>query len=344
MRRSAVRESYPSSATATATAGAGGGAGAGAALEAPFWIPQGGAMAGAKDGLDLLGADIEQFLATRLATTPATTATTTIPTVPFLPSTDVSRPVSQWSQCPVENTTTPTPTRCQIFVESGTGTTALFLHRYFQRKQQQQSFAESVSGNSSSSGGGSVSRGGGGDGDGDAAESTMSNISVTVTAVPCVMSPADLLSNMRTILRSVKHGDGPGKGIVEHDAKDFPAILTLPVPGYNMNSDVDIEPLKKEKFVPFGTPQTSHLAIWKYLTAETGIVFDLLYAPKAFEQIFRLWDEEHYQSFAHTNKKIIHKDYEDNNDGSMLYIYVHCGGAEGNASQLNRYKYLKLMN
>lgn len=66
---------------------------------------------------------------------------------------------------------------------------------------------------------------------------------------------------------------------------------------------------------PFGRPATQYLTLWQELRAATGIEFDLLYDPKGWLTLLR-----------------------DAPDRPV--IYLHCGGVEGNASMLARYRRL----
>jgi 1-aminocyclopropane-1-carboxylate deaminase/D-cysteine desulfhydrase-like pyridoxal-dependent ACC family enzyme len=78
----------------------------------------------------------------------------------------------------------------------------------------------------------------------------------------------------------------------------------------------------------FGKPSKAHYDIWNTLrTMTNGIEFDLLYAPRAFEILL---SQGILQSILPTDK-----DYN--------IIYYHCGGVEGNQSQLKRYEYLRII-
>ena len=79
----------------------------------------------------------------------------------------------------------------------------------------------------------------------------------------------------------------------------------------------------------FGQPSIRHYEIWQRLQASTGCDFDLLYAPRAFE-IMLSCAADSSQSLG---------GFEDD----VNVLYYHCGGVEGNRSQLQRYKYLKLI-
>ena len=75
----------------------------------------------------------------------------------------------------------------------------------------------------------------------------------------------------------------------------------------------------------FGEPSSEHYSIWLRLQEEIGVEFDLIYSPRAFELLLdsfennaRLWE-------------------------NCNILYYHCGGVEGNKSQLGRYRYKGLL-
>lgn len=74
------------------------------------------------------------------------------------------------------------------------------------------------------------------------------------------------------------------------------------------------------KWIPYGHLHKEIYQTWRYLEAQTDIAFDLTYAPSAWRQLLL-----HWKSCSHENT--VDK-----------YIYLHCGGVEGNTSQLSRYK------
>ena len=95
---------------------------------------------------------------------------------------------------------------------------------------------------------------------------------------------------------------------ISDNNKIFPTIL------YDDNND------KKRVFAK---PYTEHYNIWYEMYQQTNILFDLLYFPRAFEILLN--NEEYW--------------YDEN----IQMVYYHCGGLEGNDSQLDRYKYLKII-
>lgn len=78
----------------------------------------------------------------------------------------------------------------------------------------------------------------------------------------------------------------------------------------------------------FAKPYKDHLDIWKHIKLDSGIdTFDLVYAPRAFEILL---SKSYYNDNQYTS-------LFDTDDYNLLYY--HCGGIEGNESQLQRYKY-----
>lgn len=75
----------------------------------------------------------------------------------------------------------------------------------------------------------------------------------------------------------------------------------------------------------FAKPYLDHYNIWKTIQSDSGLDFDLIYAPRAFEVILKHM----------TNDGSYWRDYK--------LLYYHCGGTEGNDSQLQRYSYSKII-
>ena len=152
-------------------------------------------------------------------------------------------------------------------------------------------------------------------------------IPIEVVAIPCVGNSANLLQQM-TALDSVSGGHGI-----------YPVILNS-VKGrtidYDCHNNGTIE-IGKENIASgnqdftnrsdriFGEPYTEHYNIWLRLKKEIDVEFDLIYSPRAFELLLdsfennaRLWE-------------------------NCNILYYHCGGVEGNDSQLGRYRYKGLL-
>lgn len=82
---------------------------------------------------------------------------------------------------------------------------------------------------------------------------------------------------------------------------------------------------------PFAKPNKVHLSIWEELRSQTGIEFDLIYAPRTFELL------THQGGSVGKNAPSLEYFLPEAN-----LIYYHCGGVEGNESQLSRYLTLGL--
>ena len=154
---------------------------------------------------------------------------------------------------------------------------------------------------------------------------TNCTISIEVIAIPCVGDSANLLQQM-TALDSVSGRYGI-----------YPLILNS-VKGQKKNSrmndnmEMDYNNIMNDSqdFVnrsdgKFGEPSSEHYRIWLRLQEEIGVEFDLIYSPRAFELLLDSFDN---------NARL----WENCN-----ILYYHCGGVEGNKSQLGRYRYKGLL-
>lgn len=77
----------------------------------------------------------------------------------------------------------------------------------------------------------------------------------------------------------------------------------------------------------FAKPNKDHLRIWETLREQSGIEFDLIYAPRAFEVLLSQQSGNLMDIYPTCN-----------------VIYYHCGGVEGNESQLDRYRSMDLIS
>lgn len=90
--------------------------------------------------------------------------------------------------------------------------------------------------------------------------------------------------------------------------------------------------LQPQEIWSFAKPSKNHLEIWNRLQQESGIyTFDVIYTPRAMEILLS-------NSYKHPNDNRLLSLFQDNN---YNIIYYHCGGNEGNQSQLERYKDIK---
>ena len=152
-------------------------------------------------------------------------------------------------------------------------------------------------------------------------------ISIEVVAIPCVGNSANLLQQM-TALDSVsgRHGIYPVilnsvKGqTIDCDSRDNG---TIQIDNENIINNNQDRMNRSDRI--FGEPYTEHYDIWLRLKKEIDVEFDLIYTPRAFELLL--------DSFEN-NAKL----WE-----SCNILYYHCGGVEGNDSQLGRYRYKGLL-
>jgi 1-aminocyclopropane-1-carboxylate deaminase/D-cysteine desulfhydrase-like pyridoxal-dependent ACC family enzyme len=138
---------------------------------------------------------------------------------------------------------------------------------------------------------------------------------VEVVAVSCVMSPEQLMKAMEDVLG------------IDSDCRstynEMHALSVLPYPAQLLQKF-------NNKRRVFGQPVREHYELWRMLIDEWGVVFDLVYAPAAWEQLL------------HSPQWGIKRDASDCGaawDNTANIIYVHCGGVEGNVTQLMRYRH-----
>lgn len=157
--------------------------------------------------------------------------------------------------------------------------------------------------------------------DGGVTQSTAARPEVTVVAIPCVGDGEYLLQQMRALDASCG-----SSGM-------YPSILS---------------PSRQGSFVSlkrrFGQLYDDHLYIWRRIVEQAAIEFDLIYTPRAMELL--LLDsvgEDVLRALllkGRTNDvyvdDCIHEALQHYEKGCNI-IYYHCGGVEGNPTQLNRY-------
>jgi hypothetical protein len=171
-------------------------------------------------------------------------------------------------------------------------------------------------------------------------------IDISVIAIPCVGSCDDLQDQMEAldtvsgiqkifpiILPHRRHYENP-TDCINDDKENIKVSVTAksnkisPENKYlkvNMSqNEIYKNNLNKSKRI-FGSPSKVHYDIWSDLIKETGVIFDLIYTPMAMEILF--------ESFEFDTSL-----WKDCN-----LLYYHCGGVEGNESQLGRYRYAKLI-
>lgn len=132
-----------------------------------------------------------------------------------------------------------------------------------------------------------------------------------MVAVPCVGTSHYLAAQM-TVLDQACGGTGI-----------FPHILPT-----------DTSPKRT-----FAKPIQEHMQIWKSLRRQSNIEFDLIYAPRAFELLM-------YSALSQKPLTLSTIQEDAPLLSSLLpganIMYYHCGGVEGNQSQLSRYQFVGL--
>ena len=89
----------------------------------------------------------------------------------------------------------------------------------------------------------------------------------------------------------------------------------------------------------FAEPYIEHLQLWHRLKEDTNIDFDLIYAPRAFELML---EDSKDSGNVNTQTSSGYMDLSTWMSHANI-IYYHCGGLEGNPTQLSRYRYKKLI-
>ena len=154
---------------------------------------------------------------------------------------------------------------------------------------------------------------------------------IEVIAVPCVGDSQYLMKQMRDLdLNSGCRNIFPT--ILKTDAErnvNFKESLSDSSSPYSKALDTDLNSnligIKKVEERVFGKPYKEHYQIWCDLKENMNIEFDLIYTPRTFEMLLKSFEN----------------DYELWNNCNILYY--HCGGVEGNESQLGRYRFQKII-
>jgi hypothetical protein len=151
---------------------------------------------------------------------------------------------------------------------------------------------------------------------------------IEVIAVPCVGDSQYLMDQMRTL------------DLDSGCLKIFPTILITETERKTMLESFSINAssltstaaaaaaasdIKKADNRIFGKPYNEHYQIWCDLKANMDIEFDLIYTPRAFELLLQSFDND-VELWKNSN-----------------ILYYHCGGVEGNESQIGRYRFQKLI-
>jgi 1-aminocyclopropane-1-carboxylate deaminase/D-cysteine desulfhydrase-like pyridoxal-dependent ACC family enzyme len=160
-------------------------------------------------------------------------------------------------------------------------------------------------------------------GDGGLIEATVARPEVTVVAIPCVGDGEYLLQQMKALDAASCGSSGV-----------YPSILSSsPQRGSSSSS------LKRR----FGQLYDDHLYLWRRIVDQAAIEFDLIYTPRAMELLLLDAVGEEVLRAALPPKEGTDDGDDDICRALQHYekgyniIYYHCGGVEGNPTQLNRY-------
>jgi 1-aminocyclopropane-1-carboxylate deaminase len=140
---------------------------------------------------------------------------------------------------------------------------------------------------------------------------------VEIVAIPCVGNETTLKQDLLQLA-----------------SLESSAISTISLPTILSSSQVHGEKLPTRRF---GNIYRIHLDIWNELRKQTAVDFDLIYATRAFELILS------HATLRNIKQKGLQLD-EMGLKGWEIdcnLLYYHCGGTEGNPSQLARHLYQK---
>lgn len=157
---------------------------------------------------------------------------------------------------------------------------------------------------------------------------------IEVIAVPCVgdsqylmkqMRDLDSNSGCRNIFPTILKTDAERNVNLKGSSSDASSLKCSRALDSELNSDLIA--IKKEEAQDrvFGKPYKEHYKIWCDLKDNMNIDFDLIYTPRTFEILLKSFENDH----------------EIWNNCNILYY--HCGGVEGNESQLGRYRFQKII-
>ena len=106
---------------------------------------------------------------------------------------------------------------------------------------------------------------------------------------------------------------------------------SLPLPGSDQRQyPLIIDHVGKSK--PFGSVNKYHYNLWSSLQAQLQLQLDLLYFPKCMDTFIAYLESDAGQTL-----------YNEILTNQVALLYYHCGGVEGNASQLRRYKHANIL-
>lgn len=212
-------------------------------------------------------------------------------------------------------------------IASGTGTMALFAARHFELKNSKSGCRVSMNRTGTLVHGNDQDINDTNRGDAPACEKAegfgSKPMDIDVVAVPCVGSSLHLLDQMRR-LDSVSGCHNIFPTVLRTQRDIGPTVESGVCSAIIRNEVVKCESEGSSERM-FGDPCAAHYLLWRDLQGAMGMDFDLIYAPRAFELLL--------ESFKYDGEY-----WKDCN-----ILYYHCGGMEGNESQLGRYKYKKII-
>ena len=208
--------------------------------------------------------------------------------------------------------------------------------------------------------------------------SAMQQLEVEVIAIPCATSASDLLTDMIALDACTGSFGVLPKVLSTEHIRWTPTTTTAtpPNPSSTDLNTVGVSPHLSDRApvyvykLPkrsFGRPYPEHYNLYKQFQNETGIAFDLLYAPRAFELLsyylapdklpvstllandipLQKKDDSSAIDVDAYSKHIIYSPSEfmsdcTGTDGEEVeevqLLYYHCGGSEGDRSMLERYR------
>lgn len=156
---------------------------------------------------------------------------------------------------------------------------------------------------------------------------------VEVIAVPCVgdsqylmkqMLDLDLNSGCRNIFPTILQIDAERNFNLKESLSNALSLYSRAL-DTELNTSSNLIGMKKEEERVFGKPCKEHHNIWCDLKENMKIEFDLIYTPRTFEILLKSFENDH-ELWNNCN-----------------ILYYHCGGVEGNESQLGRYRFQKII-
>lgn len=158
-------------------------------------------------------------------------------------------------------------------------------------------------------------------------------LDIEVIAVPCVgdsqylmkqIRDLDLNSGCRNIFPTILKTDAERNVNLKESSNVASSLYSSALDSESSSDLIGMKRGETEDRV-FGKPYKEHYQIWCDLKDNMNIEFDLIYTPRTFEILLNSFEYDH----------------DIWNDCNILYY--HCGGVEGNESQLGRYRFQKII-